>query len=92
MPSTAPTVEECVADLPEDRRAAITTVRDLVNEHLPGAGAVRLKTLDHLALEPIAEVVERLSVDAYIARHREAGAHTKAGRGQRQVRNTRPPL
>jgi hypothetical protein len=140
MQSTATTVEEYLAELPEDRRAAISTVRDLVNEHLPegyeetlywgmitwsvplerlpdtyngeplgyialasrknymsiylmsayggeetwfrqeyaksgkkldmGKSCVRFKTLDHLALEPIAKAVERLTVDEYIALYR----------------------
>jgi len=35
MQSDAPTVEEYLAGLPEDRRAAINTVRDVINEHLP---------------------------------------------------------
>ena len=150
MPSNATTVEEYLAELPEDRREAISTVRDLVNEHLPegyqesisfgmitwsvplerlpdtynghplgyialanqknymtlylmsayggeetwfreeyaksgkkldmGKSCVRFKTLDHLALEPIAKAVERVPVDAYIARYREARAQTKTGR------------
>ena len=150
MPSKATTVEAYLAELPEDRRAAISTVRDLVNEHLPegyqesmsfgmiawsvpldrlpdtynghalayvalanqknymtiylmsaygdeetwfreeyaksgkkldmGRSCVRFKSLDHLALEPIAKAVERLSVDDYIARYREARAQTKTGR------------
>jgi hypothetical protein len=140
MPTTATTVEEYLAELPEDRRAAIATVRDLVNDHLPdgyeetlsrglitwsvplerlpdtyngeplgyialgsrknsmsiylmsayggeetwfreeyaksgkkldmGRSCVRFKTLDHLALEPIAKAVERLTVDEYIALYR----------------------
>ena len=150
MPSSATTVEEYLAELPEDRRAAIATVRDVVNEHLPegyeetlfwgmitwsvpldrlpdtyngqplgyvalasrkntmslylmsaygdeetwfreeyaksgkqldmGKSCVRFKTLDHLALEPIAKAVGRLSVDDYIARYRESRARTKSGR------------
>jgi len=35
MRSEAVTVEEYLADLPEDRRAAISVVRDVVNAHLP---------------------------------------------------------
>jgi len=35
MQSNAPTVEEYLADLPDDRRTAITTVRDRINENLP---------------------------------------------------------
>ena len=35
MQSNATTVEDYLATLPDDRRTAITTVRDLVNEHLP---------------------------------------------------------
>lgn len=35
MRTTASTVEEYLADLPEDRRAAVSAVRDVVNEHLP---------------------------------------------------------
>ena len=35
MPSGATTVEAYLAELPEDRRTAIATVRDLVNAHLP---------------------------------------------------------
>lgn len=34
--SKAKTVEEYLAELPEDRRAVIASVRDLVNRHLPG--------------------------------------------------------
>ncbi|CAN4277790.1 DUF1801 domain-containing protein [Pseudoxanthomonas sp. LjRoot125] len=33
--SKAKTVEEYLAELPEDRRAVIASVRDLVNRHLP---------------------------------------------------------
>ena len=35
MQSDAESVEEYLAGLPEDRRAAISTVRDRINEHLP---------------------------------------------------------
>jgi uncharacterized protein YdhG (YjbR/CyaY superfamily) len=35
MPSDATTVQEYLAGLPEDRREAITAVRDTVNSHLP---------------------------------------------------------
>ena len=35
MQSNAATVEEYLAALPEDRRAAVSAVRDVVNEHLP---------------------------------------------------------
>jgi hypothetical protein len=35
MQSDAATVEEYLAGLPEDRREAISAVRDVVNEHLP---------------------------------------------------------
>jgi len=35
MRSGAATVEDYLAELPEDRRAAVSTVRDVVNEHLP---------------------------------------------------------
>ncbi len=35
MRSDAATVEEYLAGLPEDRRAIVSTVRDVVNEHLP---------------------------------------------------------
>jgi len=35
MRSNATTVEEYLAELPEDRRAAISTVRDVVNANLP---------------------------------------------------------
>jgi len=150
MPSQATTVAEYLAELPEDRRTAIATVRDLVNTHLPegylesmawgmitwavplerlpdtyngqplgyvalasqknyltiylmsaygdeetwfreeyaksgkkldmGKSCIRFKTLDHLALEPVAKAVERLSVDDYIARYREARAKTKSSR------------
>jgi len=150
MPSGATTVEAYLAELPEDRRTAIATVRDLVNAHLPagyeesmswgmitwsvplerlpdtyngqplgylalanqknsmslylmsaygdeetwfreeyaksgkkldmGKSCVRFKSLDHLALEPIAKAVGRLSVDAYVERYRQARAQTKRGR------------
>jgi hypothetical protein len=150
MRTAATTAEEYLAELPEERREAIATVRDLVNEHLPsgyeesmsfgmitwsvplerlpdtyngqplgyialanqknymtlylmsayggeetwfreeyaksgkkldmGKSCVRFKTLDDLALEPIAKAVERTPIDAYIARYREARAQTKAGR------------
>ena len=150
MRSTATTIEEYLADLPEDRRAAISTVRDVVNAHLPdgyresmafgmitwsvplerfpdtyngmplgyvalanqknymtlylmsaygdeetwfrqeyaksgqkldmGKSCVRFKSLEALALEPIGKAIERLSVDDYIARYREARAKTKSGR------------
>jgi len=150
MPSSATTVEEYLAELPDDRRAAIATVRDLVNEHLPdgyqetfawgmitwsvpldrlpdtyngqplayvslasqknymtlylmgaygdedvwfreeyaksgkkldmGKSCVRFKTLDHLALDPIAKAVERIPVETYVARYREARGQTKTGR------------
>ncbi len=36
MKSNASTVEEYLADLPEDRRAAISSVRETINAHLPG--------------------------------------------------------
>lgn len=45
-----------------------------------GKSCVRFKTLDQLALEPIAKAVERLPVDDYIARYRESRAQTKTGR------------
>ena len=35
MRSNASTVEEYLAELPDDRRAAVSTVRDVVNAHLP---------------------------------------------------------
>lgn len=35
MTSDAKTVEEYLASLPEDRRAAISAVRDVINKHLP---------------------------------------------------------
>lgn len=35
MHSDATTVEDYLAGLPEDRRAAISVVRDTINEHLP---------------------------------------------------------
>lgn len=35
MRSAATTVEEYLAELPEDRRSAVSAVRDVVNEHLP---------------------------------------------------------
>ena len=45
-----------------------------------GKSCVRFKTLDHLALEPIAKAVERLPVDEYIDRYRATRAQTKSGR------------
>ena len=45
-----------------------------------GKSCVRFKSLDHLALEPIAKAVGRLSVDAYVERYRQARAQTKRGR------------
>ena len=42
--------------------------------------AVRFKSLDHLALDPVAKAVGRLSVDAYVERYREGRAQTKRGR------------
>ena len=35
MQTDAPTVEEYLAELPADRGATISTVRDVINEHLP---------------------------------------------------------
>ena len=35
MRSDATTVEEYLAELPEDRRAVVSAVRDVVNDHLP---------------------------------------------------------
>ena len=35
MKSDAATPEDYLAELPEDRRAVLSAVRDVVNEHLP---------------------------------------------------------
>jgi uncharacterized protein YdhG (YjbR/CyaY superfamily) len=42
MESSAATVEEYLASLPDDRREAVSTVRDVVNKHLPDGYAEQM--------------------------------------------------
>ena len=42
MESSAATVEEYLAALPDDRRHAVSTVRDVINQHLPDGYAEQM--------------------------------------------------
>jgi hypothetical protein len=42
MQSSAATIEEYLASLPDDRRHAVSTVRDAINKHLPDGYAEQM--------------------------------------------------
>jgi hypothetical protein len=93
--SKATTVEECLEELPPERREAIEAVREVIPANLPegyeegiatvkrldmGRSCVRFKRLDDLPLELIGEAVARTSVDDYLEMHRRAtGGEAAAG-------------
>jgi len=68
--SNATTVEDYLAELPEDRRAAVSAVREVVNANLPEGYEETMewvRTLEEVPLDVIGEAVARVPVAEFVA-------------------------
>lgn len=74
MESGRATVDAYLAALPDERRAPIQAVRQVVLEHLPEGFEEVMQRVDDLALDVLGEAIARTSVDEFLAAYERSRA------------------
>ena len=70
----ASTADEYIASLPDDRRATVAAVRDVVRAHLPPGFQ------EGIPLALIGETIARADLDLFIAHHQAVRGSSRATR------------